>query len=85
MVEIKRKRGENFEGFLRRFNKRLQQSGRLYQAKKIRFRQPKKSKSLKKQSALVKLKKQKQHDYLRKVGKLKDDFMDRFGGRRRRR
>jgi len=33
VAEFKRKKGESFEGFLRRFNKGLKQSGRLYVAR----------------------------------------------------
>jgi ribosomal protein S21 len=78
MVEIKRKKGESFESFLRRFNRKLLGSGRLLQYKKIRYREPKKSKNLQKQSALVKMKRNEKREYLRKIGKLpEDDFTNR--------
>ena len=73
MVEFKRKKGENFEGFLRRFNKRLQQSGKLYQARKARYLHPKKSKGEQKKSALVSKKYRVNKEYLRKIGKLKEE------------
>ena len=37
MAEAKRKKNETFESLLRRFNKKLMQSGKLLQAKKIRY------------------------------------------------
>lgn len=37
MVEIKRKEGESMPAFLYRFNKKMQQSGVLREAKKRRF------------------------------------------------
>lgn len=73
MVEVKRKRGETFESFVRRFNKRVQQSGRLLQAKKVRFLSKKDNKLAKKTSALYRKKVRGQKEYLRKIGKLPED------------
>lgn len=73
MVELKRKRGESFEGFLRRFNKRIMQSGVVFEARKIRFRQTEKSKNLRKSSALRRLRTKEKREYLQKIGKLKED------------
>ena len=53
MVEFKRKKGESFESFLRRFNKRLQQSGKLMTARKKRYFHKDKNENKKKISALV--------------------------------
>jgi ribosomal protein S21 len=78
MVEFKRKKGESFESFLRRFNKRLQQSGNLYVARKAQHRQPSKSHNLRKRSALIGLEMRDQREYLRKVGKLKEDTRRRW-------
>ncbi|MDP2830441.1 MAG: 30S ribosomal protein S21 [bacterium] len=73
MVEFKRKKGESFESFLRRFNKKLQQSGKLYQARQAQFLRPKKSRSEQKKSALVGRKLREKKEYLRKIGKLKEE------------
>ncbi len=73
MVEVKRKRGETFESFVRRFNKRVQQSGRLLQAKKVRFLGKQDNKLAKKTSALYRKKVRNQKEYLRKIGKLPED------------
>jgi len=72
MVQFKRKKGESFEAFLRRFNRRLQQSGKLYEARSNRYRQPEKNEIKKKQSALIGLKLRKEKEYLRKIGKLEE-------------
>ncbi len=73
MVEFKRKRGEGFEAFLRRFNKRLQQSGKLYLARQVQYLRPKKSREEQKKSALIGKKYREKKEYLRKIGKLKEE------------
>ena len=71
--EVKRKKGETFEGMMRRFSRRVQQSGKLLQAKKIRFYEPEKSRNLQRVSALRREDIKKKREYLKKVGKLKDE------------
>ncbi len=44
MVEVKKKDGESFESLLRRFNRKIQQSGVLVRARKTRFFEAPKSK-----------------------------------------
>jgi ribosomal protein S21 len=73
MVEFKRKKGESFESFLRRFNKGLKQSGRLFVARKKQHLEPKKNKRQQKQYALSSLKMRKEKEYLRKIGKLPEE------------
>ncbi len=73
MVEFKRKKGESFESFLRRFNKRLQQSGKLMTARKKRYFHKDKNENKKKISALVGLELKSKKEYLRKTGKLKEE------------
>jgi ribosomal protein S21 len=51
MVEVKRKDNESFENLLRRFNRKVQQSGILARARKIRFYEPEKSRNLLRKSA----------------------------------
>ncbi len=75
MVEFKRKKGETFESFLRRFNKRLQQSGRLKTARKNRYHRKDKNERQKKVSALIGLELRSKREYERKTGKLKEDMM----------
>ncbi len=51
MVEVKRKDNESFESLLRRFNRKVQQSGVLVRARKTRFFEPGKSRNLKRVAA----------------------------------
>ncbi|NBS41384.1 30S ribosomal protein S21, partial [bacterium] len=37
MVDVKRRKGESFDALLRRFTRRVQQSGNMLEARKIRF------------------------------------------------
>lgn len=73
MTEVKKRRGESFEGLLRRFKYRLQMSGRLLQAKKIRFHKSPLNKSEIKKSALRRLELEKYYEKLRKLGKLPEE------------
>ena len=72
MVQFKRKKGESFESFLRRFNRRLQQSHKLQQARKNRYQRKDPNERQLKTSALVRLQSRKQKEYLRKIGKLEE-------------
>ncbi|MFH1291907.1 MAG: hypothetical protein ABIH87_01785 [bacterium] len=73
MSEIKRKKNESFEAFLRRVKKRWQQSGKILQVKKIGFFQRSSSKTTRKRSALHRLKMSKKIEYLKKIGKMPED------------
>lgn len=70
MSDIKRKKGESFEGFMRRVKDQWKRSGTLLQVRKIQFFEGKPSKNVQRKSTLSKLKKGKRMDYLRKTGKL---------------
>jgi ribosomal protein S21 len=78
VVESKRKKEESFESFLRRFNKRLQQSGTLYQARKSQHHERDKSRNLQRRSALISREMKLKFEYLRKVGKLKEENRNRW-------
>ncbi|MCX6743149.1 MAG: 30S ribosomal protein S21 [Candidatus Parcubacteria bacterium] len=69
MTELKRKKGETFESLLRRFNKRMLQSGKILQAKKVRFLEKEPNKNLAKKLALRRLKIKAKKEYLKKIGK----------------
>jgi hypothetical protein len=73
MAEFKRKKGESFESFLRRFNKGLRNSKALNIARSKRTLVPKKSRREQKQYALKSLELRKQKNYLRKTGKLPEE------------
>ena len=73
MPEVKRKKNESFEAFLRRVKKRWQQSGKILQAKKIQFFSPRQNKTTLKRSALHRKKKTEEIEYLKKTGQFPDD------------
>ena len=73
MAEVKRKKGESFESLLRRFHKKLQQSGRLLQSRKIRFYERPKSKTKIRREALRRISIRQKREYLKKIGKLKEE------------
>jgi len=75
VLEVKKKDTESFESLIRRFTKKTIQSGKILQAKKIKFRQKPISKRAQKAKALRREEIKKQREYLRKIGKL-DDFLD---------
>ena len=52
MIEVKRKDGESFDSLLKRFSRKVQQSGIVIRARKIRYYSRPKSKALKRRSAL---------------------------------
>jgi ribosomal protein S21 len=70
MVEVRRKERESLESLIRRFNKRVQQSGRLYLARETRFFKREKSRNLQRASAIRGAELKAERDLLRKLGKL---------------
>jgi len=70
MADFKRKPGESFESFLRKFKKGLKNSKRLEQARSKKHLAPKKTKQIQKKTALIGLKLQKKNEHLRRIGKL---------------
>ncbi|MFH1745106.1 MAG: 30S ribosomal protein S21 [bacterium] len=73
MVEFKRKKGENFESFLRRFNKTLIKSRKLKEVRAKQHVVPKRNKNKQKERALTGLKLRAKREYLKKTGKLKEE------------
>lgn len=73
MSEIKRKKNESFEGFMRRVKKRWQQSGKILQVKKIRFFDRKPNKALRKKSALHRRTIAEKMSYLKRIGRLPEE------------
>lgn len=70
MVEVKRKDGESFESLLRRFNRKIQQSGVLVRARRTQFYVPAKSRNLQRESAQRRAELAEEREQLRKMGKL---------------
>ncbi len=74
MVEVKVKNNESFEKLFRRFTKKIIQSGKLLQARKIRFKTKVKNDKKKRDGAFHRMKVQDNREYLRKIGKLEDTY-----------
>lgn len=74
MVEVKAKNNESFEKLFRRFTKKIIQSGKLLQARKIRFKTKAKNDRKRKEGAIHRVKMQDKREYLRKIGKLEDTY-----------
>lgn len=72
MADFKRKPGESFESFLRKFKKGLKNSKRLEKARSKQHLEPKKTKRQQKKYALTSMAMQKKKEYLRKTGKLEE-------------
>ncbi|MBN1585288.1 hypothetical protein JW899_02875 [Candidatus Uhrbacteria bacterium] len=75
MSEVKRKKGESFESLLRRFSRKVQESGRVFQARKIRFKSENKSKTATREAALRREYLRSKREYLIKTGQAtEEDF-----------
>lgn len=70
MADFKRKPGESFESFLRKFKRGLKNSKRLEKARSKQHLEPRTTKSQQKRQALTGLQLKKKNEYLRKIGKL---------------
>ena len=73
MIEVKKKERETSESLIRRFSRRVQQSGVLVHARKTRFRKDEKSKRELRQGAMYKAKVKKIVDRLKKMGKFDEE------------
>jgi ribosomal protein S21 len=73
MIEVKRRKGETFDALLRRFQRRVQSSGKILQAKKVRFFKSKPSDNKRREGALRREEKRIQYDYQMKTGQLKEE------------
>lgn len=69
MVEVKRKDNESFDSLLRRFNRKIQQSGVLIRARKTRFFEQPKSRNLQKVAARRRTQIRAEKEELKKLGK----------------
>lgn len=78
MVEVKKKDGESFESLLRRFNRKIQQSGVLVRARKTRFFEPQKSRTAVREDARRRATNKEKREELKKSGKMP---VKKFGSR----
>lgn len=69
-LEIKKEERETSQNLVRRFSRRIKQSGILLRARKSRFRQKAKSPQMKKRSALRREELRKKYEKLEKLGKI---------------
>lgn len=83
MVEVKKRENESSESLVRRFTKRVQQSGVLLRAKKRRFYENPKNKRAVKEDALRRMAIREQREILRKIGKLEEFDLKKRGARRK--
>ncbi len=74
VVDVKKKKGERFDSLLRRFNRRVLESGKIFQARKIRFNERNENGRRVKERALRRLEIVEKRDWLRKTGQLPDEF-----------
>lgn len=73
MIEVKKKDRESSESLIRRFSRRIQQSGVLVQARRARFRMEEKSKRQVREGAMYKAQVKKIVNKLKKMGKFDDE------------
>ncbi len=73
MVDIKRKKGESFESFLRRVTTRVQSSGLILEKKKRKHHLKKPTKAKLHASALMRLTAKAKREYLDKIGMLPEE------------
>lgn len=73
MIEVTKKDRESSESLIRRFSRRIQQSGVLVRARKIRFRAEEKSKRELREGAMYKMKVRKVVSKLKKMGKFDEE------------
>jgi len=71
VIQIDKNPNENNGSVLRRFSRRVQESGIIHKVKGSRYNVRKESKLKTKKSALKRLKKRKEIEALRKLGKIK--------------
>ncbi len=71
-VEVRKKEKETTASLLRRFSRRVQQSGVLLRARRTRFYEPPKSKRQKRIDALRRSTMQKEREKLIKLGKIEE-------------
>lgn len=79
-IEVRKKERETTRSLLRRFSRRIQQSGVLINARKARFLEKEKSKGERRVGALRRTKIGKEKEKLRKMGLLEEET--RWGGKR---
>lgn len=75
MIQVRKKDRESSESLIRRFSRRIQQSGVLMAARKSRFQSSKKTKIKQRQEAMYKVKIRKEIDKLKKLDRFDDEAL----------
>ncbi len=75
MIQVVKKDKENSESLIRRFSRRIQQSGILKNARKVRFRTSKKNKKQQREEALYKVRIRKKIEKLKKMDRFNDEAL----------
>lgn len=75
MIQVRKKDRESSESLIRRFSRRIQQSGVLMAARKSRFEKPKKTKIKKRLEAMYKVKIRKEINKLKKLDRFDDEAL----------
>ena len=75
MIQVNRKEKETTENLIRRFSRRVQQSGVLRRVRKLRYREEEKSRPKRREEALYKVKIRKEISRLKKLGKFDEDAL----------
>ncbi len=70
VIEVKKNPNENNTSVLRRFSRRIQESGIIHKVKGARYNERKESKLKVKKSALKRMGRRKEIEKLRKLGKM---------------
>ena len=70
MIELNKKEGESSTSLLRRFTRKMRESGILQRARGLRFKIRPNSDLIKKRKAIKRVKRKAKMEYLRKLGKI---------------
>ena len=82
VFEITREERENNQSLIRRFTRRLRESGILSSARKAQFKDRPKSAQMQKRAALRKIEKRQEYEKTRKMSKPVSKYNNRFGNGR---
>lgn len=75
MIQVQKKERETSENLIKRFTRRVQQSGTLMEVRRSRFRKGEKTKTERRDEALYKNKIRKEIGKLKKMGRFDDETL----------
>ena len=75
MIQVRKRDREAPESLIRRFSRRVQQSGVLQRVRKMRFRLEEKSRTKRRDEAIYKVRIRKEITKLKKLGKFDEDAL----------